>query len=129
MDSILYYQIQRYLQNSYTSHQLEETQKKKIIRIGKMLELEQELLYKRNKNEPSWLLRIVQKPKIGAILMMAHTHPLGGHFRVEAIYNKIRCIYYWPRMLEDIRKYIRTCNECQRRGKTNLKDLFTRFQY
>ncbi|CAG8727815.1 6815_t:CDS:1, partial [Cetraspora pellucida] len=93
MEPTLYRQIKRYLQDSHLSRRIEEFQRKKIIRISKTLELEQGLLYKWDKLEPTRLLRVAQEQEIDAILMMAHMHSLGGHFGVEAVYDKIRRIY------------------------------------
>ena len=37
----------------------------------------------------------------------------GGHQGFERTYAAIRNKYYWPRMYEDIRQYVKTCEICQ----------------
>ncbi len=52
------------------------------------------------------------------ILSLSHEHPLSGHFRLEATLTKLKERYYWPKMKNDVKSYIQTCDQCQRRGKT-----------
>ena len=56
------------------------------------------------------------------ILFLIHNHKLGGHFGTEAMFGKIRNLYYWPQMYNHIRQYVRTCDSCQRRGKRLTKE-------
>ncbi|GES74949.1 DDE-type integrase/transposase/recombinase [Rhizophagus clarus] len=46
-----------------------------------------------------------------------HSDPLAGHFSVDEIYRRVKIRYYWPQMFNDVHQYVRTCDECQRRGK------------
>ena len=62
-------------------------------------------------------VRILEKDEIESILFMTHDHATGGHFEIDATYNKISEKYYWKGMKEDIKEYIRTCDKCQRRGQ------------
>jgi hypothetical protein len=48
---------------------------------------------------------------------MLHNHPLGGHLGTDIVFNKVRNLYYWPQMYENIKEYIRACDSCQRRGR------------
>src|ERR1043165_1469241 len=50
-------------------------------------------------------------------MFMTHSHPMGGHFGIDATYEKIRNRYYWKGMYGDIKNYIKHCDNCQRRGK------------
>jgi hypothetical protein len=54
---------------------------------------------------------------------MMHNDPTSGHFAVEAMYNKIKTRYYWPQFYEDIRKYVESCDSCQRRGRPKKNNL------
>jgi len=62
-------------------------------------------------------VRILEKDEIESILFMTHDHATGGHFGIDATYNKISDKYYWKGMKEDIKEYIKTCDKCQRRGQ------------
>jgi hypothetical protein len=72
-------------------------------------------LYKRNKEGK--LLKVLKKSEIDSVLWMMHNHPTAGHFGIENTYEKIKGRFYWKGMLEDIKRYIKYCDVCQRRGK------------
>ena len=46
----------------------------------------------------------------------------GAHLGVETTYTKIKERYYWPNMYNDIRNYIETCDNCQRREPITRKE-------
>src|SRR6266498_354533 len=78
-------------------------------------------------------LKVLKRNEMEPILSLAHEHPLLGHFGLEATLSKLKERYYWPKMKDDIRSYIQTCDQCQRRGKTTdenelhsikIKELF-----
>ncbi len=78
-------------------------------------------------------LKILKRNEIEPILSLVHEHLLSGHFGLEAILTKLKKRYYWPKMKNDIKSYIQTCDQCQRRGKTTnenelhlikIKELF-----
>jgi hypothetical protein len=43
-----------------------------------------------------------------------HCHPYSGHYGVARTLNKAKQLYYWPNMEADIRKWIASCDSCQR---------------
>ncbi|KAI4830765.1 hypothetical protein KUCAC02_002378 [Chaenocephalus aceratus] len=49
-----------------------------------------------------------------------HCSQLGGHFGVEKTHGAIMKRFYWPGMVDDIRKWISECPQCQskKRGST-----------
>src|SRR6266540_2165152 len=63
-------------------------------------------------------LKVLKRNEIEPILSLAHKHPLSGHFGLEATLSKLKERYYWPKMKDDIKSYIQTCDQYQRRGKT-----------
>ena len=56
------------------------------------------------------------------ILYNIHKDMTGAHLGVDSTYEKIKERYYWPKMFEDVRKYIESCDNCQRRGKTKRRE-------
>ena len=48
------------------------------------------------------------------ILHDYHDSVVAGHMRMDKTYEGIQRDYYWPNMANDIRKYVETCDECQR---------------
>src|SRR6266498_1161570 len=63
-------------------------------------------------------LKVLKRNEIEPILSLAYEHPLSGHYGLEATLSKLKKRYYWPKMKDDIKSYIQTCDQCQRRGKT-----------
>src|SRR6266542_474905 len=52
------------------------------------------------------------------ILSLAYEHPLLGHFGLKATLSKLKERYYWLKIKDDIKSYVQTCDQCQRREKT-----------
>src|SRR6266540_2093124 len=63
-------------------------------------------------------LKVLKRNEIEPILSLAHEHPLSGYFGLEATLSKLKERYYWPKMKDDIKSYIQTCDQYQRCGKT-----------
>ncbi|HJU59934.1 MAG TPA: integrase zinc binding domain-containing protein, partial [Nitrososphaeraceae archaeon] len=94
-----------------------------IRKIGKYpnkYKLKEGKLYRLRPNNKELL--VVRRFEIEPILSLAHEHPLSGHFGVESTLTKIKERYYWPKMRNDIKSYIQTCDQCQRRGKSTDKN-------
>ncbi len=70
------------------------------------------------KIKPNKELKVLKRNEIEPILSLAHEHPLSGHFGLEATLTKLKERYYWPKIKDDIKSYIQTCDQCQRREKT-----------
>lgn len=48
------------------------------------------------------------------LLFWFHSSKYGGHRGVTATYRRMRRFCWWPRMVEDVRKYVSTCLACAR---------------
>jgi hypothetical protein len=46
------------------------------------------------------------------LLQIAHSHCLSGHVGVFKTYRKLQSRYFWPKMKQDVKKYIRACVPC-----------------
>ena len=47
-----------------------------------------------------------------------HDEPCGGHFADKRTAYKILNLgYYWPSLFKDCKKYVRSCDICQRMGR------------
>ena len=55
------------------------------------------------------------------ILSENHDSVAGGHLGETKTYERVRENYYWPGMREDIRKYVKTCDSCQKRKLVRVK--------
>jgi hypothetical protein len=47
-----------------------------------------------------------------AVMLALHASGLGGQSGIKATYNKIKALFAWPGMKEDISEYISTCEVC-----------------
>src|SRR2546429_3396256 len=92
---------------------------KKLQKQSDKFEIKNGKLYKKKKDEK--ILRVLREDEIESILYMVHNHKTGGHFGVEATYNKIAERYYWKGMYNDTKEYVKYCDKCQRRGQKGGK--------
>src|SRR6266508_5937761 len=85
-----------------------------IEKYHRKYELKDERLVKIRLNKE---LKVLKRNEIEPILSLAYEHPLSGHFELEATLSKLKERYYWSKMKNDVKSYIQTCDQCQRRGK------------
>src|SRR3954451_7549320 len=92
---------------------------KKLRKQVNTFEVKNGKLYKKKKD--SKILRVLQEDETEAVLYMVHNHEMGGHFGIDATYNKIAERYYWKGMYEVTKEYVKFCDNCQRRGQKGEK--------
>ena len=78
-------------------------------------------LYRKDKNKENQLIRVIRTFEMEPVLYMMHNTLTAGHFAVDKMFEKIHTRYYWPQMYESIREYVRSCDACQRRGKSKIQ--------
>ena len=47
-----------------------------------------------------------------AILLALHSSGLGGHSGITATYQKVKSLFAWPHMKQDVHDYIAACQVC-----------------
>jgi transposase InsO family protein len=52
---------------------------------------------------------------------LCHDDPLAGHFGTKRTLELIRRQFYWPKMLQDVKGYVRSCQACARSKATRHK--------
>lgn len=57
------------------------------------------------------------------VIKDAHDSPTAGHPGVARTMEKIKRLYIWPSLQQDIQAYVRTCDACQRNKTRNTKPL------
>ena len=57
---------------------------------------------------------IPKGPLRAQILHDHHGIPTAGHQGIERTYATIHKLFYWPRMNNDVRDYVKSCDSCQR---------------
>lgn len=63
------------------------------------------------------------KSLVPDILREHHDGPLAAHLGFKKTYTRIKERFYWETMYKDIRHYIKTCPDCQRRKMPKTKPL------
>ena len=90
------------------------------------------VLYKRWDETPthSHLTLIVPKSLISTILEANHDFVLAGHLGFKKSFSRIRKNYYWYKMKDDVRNYIRACSVCgaRKRPQTSPKAPLRNYQ-
>ena len=49
-----------------------------------------------------------------AVLQAFHDAPLRGHCGKARTFSAVNQLYFWPGMLDDVRRYVRNCHTCKR---------------
>jgi len=48
-----------------------------------------------------------------SLLRECHSTPAAGHPGVERTFRRLVAVFYWPKMREDVRRYVAACTVCQ----------------
>ena len=89
----------------------------KVIARTKYYELRDELIYLKDGNR----LAVPQnKSLITTLLQEHHDSKTAGHFGVDKTYELLSRHFYWPKMIKDVKKYIQSCDICQRNKGSNV---------
>ena len=62
-------------------------------------------------------LKVIQRYEYEGLMYLFHDHEISAHFGIQTTYEKIKERYYWKGMLKEIEAYIKSCKQCQFRGK------------
>ncbi|KAG9450107.1 hypothetical protein H6P81_010072 [Aristolochia fimbriata] len=67
--------------------------------------------------------RCVPKTEFESILKHCHDGEAGGHFSSNRTAAKVmQSGFYWPTLYQDSKRYVSTCDRCQRTGNVSRKD-------
>lgn len=92
-------------------------------KVSKTYELKDDILYRRPKaagQRPRIVL--VNEALRNLILKELHAGVLGGHRGIEATFWKLQCYFYWEEMFDDVRKYVLSCESCQKYNPSRTKE-------
>src|SRR6266542_6684188 len=68
-------------------------------------------------------VKVLQNFQVILLLQVLHDSLTAGHVRVNKIFQVVQQCYYWPQMFEDIRNYMKTYDNCQRRGELQKNNI------
>nr|CAI5840394.1 unnamed protein product [Callosobruchus analis] len=57
-------------------------------------------------------LRVIPKEERRALISAHHDPPIFGHLGVQKTYARLASKFYWPKIKEDVARYIRNCDIC-----------------
>ena len=85
--------------------------------------IDDELLYHIEQVEGQKVCQLcVPKSKRNVVLQMAHESVFSGHLVEKKTRERIRLSFYWPKLRQDMKQYINTCQECQLRSHPKTMD-------
>ncbi|VDI00912.1 Hypothetical predicted protein [Mytilus galloprovincialis] len=58
---------------------------------------------------------------IKTVLRLYHDSPLGGHGGIQHTADMLKEHYYFPKLLQSVTDYVRSCHDCQSRKVTQVK--------
>src|ERR1051325_2100811 len=120
MNEQKYKDIYNYLDTSSYLKGSTNTEKEKINNQSKKYFIQQRQLFRRVENGNSQ--RVVLPDQTELILFNLHKDQIGAHLGIDVTYEKLKERYYWPKMYESVIQYIKSCDNCQRRGKPNRRE-------
>ncbi|XP_016206511.1 uncharacterized protein LOC107646883 [Arachis ipaensis] len=105
----------QYLKNAELPLEVQDT--KKFKRQASFFTLLNDQLYRRGYSRP--LLKCLDRTEAEIALAEVHEGICGTHSGARSLAHKIlRAGFYWPTLLEDSKKKVRTCDHCQKHAPT-----------
>ena len=128
MDGSEYRQIYNYISSKKYPEKFNENEKRTLRRKCQNYKIKMEELYyiyKDKKAEENIDKLVVHRDKLDTVLYMCHDES-GCHLGVNKTVSKIASKYYFPNIIDTVRKYIATCDECQKQNK-KAKTLYLNY--
>ena len=117
MDLNTYYWLIKFLDDLVLPDDLDTKQMRSFKNKVRQYIVKDGILYKKNKRNIQRPLRVAKPSEVEAILFNYHEDVLAGHFGFSETYRIISEKYFWPQMGDDIKRYIQSCDVCQRRQR------------
>lgn len=84
--------------------------------------IQNHILYRHNfRQEGPSLLLVIPKHLQSTVLGELHDAPSAGHMGVLRTYARVKQRFYWPDMYRTVKRYISSCDSCQRRKTPPLR--------
>lgn len=99
---------------------LENMKVDKVLR--KVYFLDADVLYQQWKSQGRMTnLPVIPKHMRLEVMGFAHDDPMSGHLGLGRTWDRIRQRFFWPEMAVFARKYVETCEACQKRSHVTKK--------
>ena len=113
--------IANFISTGKFPEELNNQQRKKLIYDSKHYMWDEPYLWKLCKD--GLIRRCVNKEEMGSIMQHCHGMINGGHFGPQRTASKVlEAGFYWPTIFQDAKKFVLTCDACQRSGNISKKD-------
>ena len=106
-------QIQTFLETLATPTFPTPQKKRRFLAKATEFFIKDTKMYKRNGSRAPLL--VIRDPNT-KISILQQSHEKLGHKGIQAVFDLLRCRFYWPHMRADIQHHIRSCHECQIRS-------------
>src|SRR6266498_5546173 len=121
MDPQQYEEICRYVRDGKIPQNKDQGKlKRKFLAMCRRFRWKETALYRKTRTKE---VKILQRYQIVPLLYTLHEGPTGAYNGTERIFQQVQERYYWPKMYEDIRGYVQTCDACQRRGNPKANNI------
>ncbi|KAG9286680.1 hypothetical protein G9A89_012230 [Geosiphon pyriformis] len=118
MDPRNYSNLKNYLETLIMSENWSPSEKHHLQHQSKQYFIHQNKIYYKNHRKPNQPLRLVQENEIETILYNMHTDPSSAHLEKKETIQRTLEYYFWPYMQKDIRQYVESYDNCQKREET-----------
>ncbi len=126
MDSQQYEEICKYVRDGKIPLSKDQGKlKKRFLAICRRFRWKEIALYRKTRTKE---VKVLQRYQIIPLLYTLHEGLTGAHNSTERIFQQVQERYYWPKMYEDIRGYVQTCDACQRRGNLRANNILHLFK-
>ena len=89
-----YINLYNYLESDTLPKEITDIEEKQLIRQARHFETKYGLLYKKNRKDPTYPLRVIKQTEVEPILYMMHKHPTVRYLETDAMYYNIAKQYY-----------------------------------
>ena len=113
MNQEIYYGLVKVLSTGKMPTMIKEMTEKEVRKIQKHYHYQDNQLYY-HRSEDQELCQVIPYHRKNQLLHQTHDHPLSGHQGQDNTHQQTAKLYYWPKMENDIKEYIRTCTTCQK---------------
>ena len=113
IDSVQYNELTRFLRDHKLLFKKQNGKhKKKFLAIVRHFVWEDDELQRKTGKRR---VKVIQNFQVIPLLQVLHDSLIAGHAGVNKMFQVVQQRYYWPQIFEDIRNYVKTCDDCQRR--------------
>ena len=111
----------QYLETLQRSDNMTDQQYQQLRRKSRNFLVRDGYLFKRGKRQNIPPRRVVGRPEQREEILK-ELHDESGHRGSKATYNQVSRRYQWKGMYDDVVKYVKSCEECQRRARIRYEE-------